>query len=226
MRKTIISYLKYLFECLESVIYYNDLKCVLCGEDVSSEKYLCNNCIKNIKNCKDEYYVQRDNINIRFYCVAYYSRSIKEMIIRLKYRKDFLCGEALAGLMYDFIQKNNITFDEITFVPMRKQEIKRRGYNQSEFLARQISKNVNVSTKSYLIKKSKTKDQIGLNGEKRWDNLKNAFDVIDTCNVKNKKILLVDDVFTTGATGFYCARNMIINGAKDVIVLTVAKSSI
>lgn len=158
--------------------------------------------------------------------MAYYSKSIKEMIIRLKYKKDFLCAEALGNLMNDYIVKNNMEFDEITFVPMEKGDLKRRGYNQSKLLANEISKRINRPVKEYLEKNIKTNDQIGLNGKMRWDNLSNAFNVCNEKVVLNKKIILVDDVFTTGATGFYCAKNLISSGAKSVIVLTAAKSSI
>lgn len=228
MGKRIIFYIKYIFECLESIIYYNDLKCVLCGKELfeDEEKYLCDKCGKNIILCKNKYYVERKNMRIKFYSAAYYSRSVKEMIIKLKYKKDFLCGEALSDLMCNFIRQNDLKFDEITFVPMRKEEIKKRGYNQSEFLARRISKISKIPIKNYLFKKANTRDQIGLSGEMRWNNLENAFGVFDDNSIMNKRILLVDDVFTTGATGFYCARNMIFNGAKDVMVLTAAKSSI
>lgn len=226
MGRRIIFYIKYLLDCFFSVLYSADYKCVLCGEEVFDEKLLCGSCFKNISLCKGEFYVEKENLCIKFYSVAYYSKSIKEMIIRLKYKRDFLCAEVLGNLMYNYIMKNNIKFDEITFVPMEKGDLKRRGYNQSKLLANELSKRIKLPVKEYLEKNSKTSDQIGLNGKMRWQNLSSAFTACNEKAILNRKIILVDDVFTTGATGFYCAKNLISNGAKSVIVLTAAKSSI
>lgn len=226
MGRRIIFYIKYLIDCFFSVLYSRDDKCIVCGEEMSDENLLCNSCLNNISLCKSEFYVKKEDLQIKFYSLAYYSKSIKEMIIRLKYRRDFLCGEVLGTLMYDFIEKNNIKFDEITFVPMEKSDLKRRGYNQSKLLAEEISKRAKLPVKEYLKKSRKTSDQIGLNGKMRWENLSKAFAICNARTVENKKIILIDDVFTTGATGFYCASNLIFNGAKSVIVLTAAKSSI
>ena len=77
-----------------------------------------------------------------------------------------------------------------------------------------------------LFKIGKTKNQASLGYNDRLKNLRDSFVVANKDVLKGKKILLVDDVFTTGATGFYCASNLIFNGAKSVIVLTAAKSSI
>lgn len=226
MARRIIYYTKYLIECFFSVLYSRDAKCIVCGEEIPEEDFLCNSCFNNISLCKSEFYVKKEGLQIRFYSVAYYSKSIKEMIIRLKYKRDFLCAEVLGKLMYDFIEKNNIKFDEITFVPMEKGDLKRRGYNQSKLLAEEISKRAKLPVKEYLRKSRKTSDQIGLDGKRRWENLSKAFNICNEKGIANKKIILIDDVFTTGATGFYCASNLIFNRAKSVIVLTVAKSSI
>lgn len=226
MGKWIVQPVVYLIDCFTSLLYSSDLKCVLCGEELYEERYLCKKCENNINDCKNYSYVVKNNIRIKFYSVAYYSRTMKEMIIKLKYRKDFLCGEALGDLMYKFILKNNITFDEIVFIPMIREDLKVRGYNQSKLLAVEISKKVNLPVKNYLKKAKKTSDQIGLNSERRWENLQDSFEVVKASSIASKKLLLVDDVFTTGATGFYAASKLISSGAKSVIVLTAAKSSI
>lgn len=226
MARRIVFYIRYLLDCFFSVLYSRDYKCAVCGEEVFDENFLCSTCSKNISLCKGEFYVKKENLRIKFYSVAYYSKIMKKMIIKLKYRRNFLCGEVLGKLMYDFIVENNIEFDEITFVPMEKHDLKVRGYNQSKLLAKEISKRINLPVKKYLKKNKKTNDQIGLNGKMRWKNLSQAFTICNEKNIKNKKIILIDDVFTTGATGFYCASNLIFSGAKSVIVLTAAKSSI
>ena len=71
-----------------------------------------------------------------------------------------------------------------------------------------------------------TKDQIGLSGEERWNNMEKCFEIQESKFIKNKKILLVDDVITTGATAFHCAHNLKESGINDVCILTIAKSNV
>ncbi len=107
-----------------------------------------------------------------------------------------------------------------------KNLIKKRGYNQSEYLAKIISKNINVPIAHCLKKYMNTKDQIGLNGLERWLNVENSFKVYNEKCIKNKKVLLIDDVLTTGATSFYCANELKKRGAKEIFILTAAKSDV
>ncbi|PJI09177.1 MULTISPECIES: ComF family protein [Clostridium] len=226
MGERIINYLKYIFNAVISVIYFNDGKCAVCKTETYDDKNLCIDCFNKIKFCYDSSFIEKSKISFEVYCLAYYSSVIREMIIRLKYRKDFMCGEVLAGLMYDVIQRNAIQFDEISFVPMIKEDLARRGFNQSKFLAMKICEKCNKPLSDYIKKCVKTKDQIGLTDEMRWNNLQKTFAFAGKNKIENKIILLIDDVFTTGATSFFCSRELINNGAKKVIVLTAAKSSI
>lgn len=226
MGERIINYLKCIFNAVISVIYYNDGKCAVCKTETYDDKNICKDCFHKIRFCYDSSFVEKNKISFEVYCLAYYSSVIREMIIRLKYRKDFMCGEVLAGLMYDVLYKNTIKFDEISFVPMIKEDLNKRGFNQSEFLAMQISEKCGKPLKDYIKKNVKTKDQIGLTDEMRWINLGKTFAFAGKNKIKNKIVLLIDDVFTTGATSFFCSRELINNGAKKVIVLTAAKSSI
>lgn len=226
MGERIINYLRYIFDAVISVIYYNDGKCVVCKTETYDDKNLCKNCLSKIKFCQDSSIVEKNKFNFQVYSLAYYSSVIREMIIRLKYRKDFMCGEVLAELMYDLICKKAIEFDEVSFVPMLKEDLNKRGFNQSKFLAMKICERCNKPLRDYIKKSTRTKDQIGLTDEMRWANLEKTFIFMGDDKIKNKIILLIDDVFTTGATSFFCSKELINNGAKKVIVLTAAKSSI
>lgn len=83
-----------------------------------------------------------------------------------------------------------------------------------------------IHVKNYLYKIIETKDQIGLNDEMRWKNCSNSFRFNRKYSVKEKKILLVDDVITTGATAYSCAKEIKNAGAEAVIILTAAKSKL
>ncbi len=149
-----------------------------------------------------------------------------ELILNLKYKSDFKSGEVIANLMYKRLKQINISADIITFVPSSKKSYKKRGYNQSEYLARLISKNINIPVAYCLKKDINSKDQIGLNGIERWLNVRDSFKVYNKDYIKNKKIILIDDVLTTGATSFYCANELKKNGAKEIFILTAAKSHV
>lgn len=225
MGKRIIKIIKYLLECILSVIYSAEYKCVECGSYLENQ-YICDECIKKIKLCKDTFNIGKSNNEILCYSASYYSNIMRNLILRLKYKSDFICADIIADFMIRVIQENAIEFDGITFVPMTKKAVNKRGYNQSRILAKIISDKVDVKLIDCLKKVKETKDQIGLDYNSRWENLSFSFKIRNSSEILNKNILIIDDVITTGATSYYCAEELINNGAKKVSILTAAKSSI
>jgi len=222
----IIKYIKHIFYCLVQLIYSGDELCVICGGHSVESEALCTICRKKLKRCVQSFYIGKDEEKYLARSVFYYSSIVKELIIRLKYKNDFICGEILAEYMVELVKDNDLQFDLISFVPMTKIALKNRGYNQSEFLAKYLSNSLNIPTVCNLIKTEDTKDQIGLNGEERWNNMGKCFEVQKNDYIKNKNILLVDDVVTTGATAFHCASILKEKGANDIYILTIAKSNV
>ena len=109
-------------------------------------------------------------------------------------------------------------------VPLSIKRLRERGFNQSLLIASSISKNIRVPLlMNTLLKKKETPPQIGLSAKERRVNLKSAFEVKG--NIKGLRLLLFDDVMTTGATVAECSKQLIKAGAKEVIVLTLARSS-
>jgi len=108
----------------------------------------------------------------------------------------------------------------LAFVPLYKDELKERGFNQSEILAEFLSKNLNLKIFKDLVKIKKTKPQSSLKLEERKINLKDCFNV-------NKKppqnIILIDDIITTGYTLIECAEVLKKNGTKNILALTLAQ---
>lgn len=226
MGNGIVKYLRYILDCVLELIYAGDNKCTTCGEQVYNDTLICDKCLKKIKFCSESMSVIRDSNSIITYSTAYYSGIIKELIVGLKYKSDFNCGELLGQYMNEVLKEKNFDYNIIAYVPCSRSSLKKRGYNQSEYLARIIGRHQNKPLCKCLKKTIDTKDQIGLDGSGRWENLIGVFKVINESKIKNKKILLVDDVITTGATAFYCAQELIDSGADEVRVLTAAKSKI
>ena len=118
-------------------------------------------------------------------------------------------------------------------VPLHKRKLRSRGFNPSFLFVKEwafISKALYEAlpvipvVDDILIRKKWTEPQTGLGRKERLHNIKNAFGVIDSSKVKGKKILLVDDVYTTGATANECSKVLLIAGAKRVDVLTLARA--
>jgi ComF family protein len=114
--------------------------------------------------------------------------------------------------------------DGIVPVPLSVKRLRERGFNQSLLIARVVSKAIRVPLlMDILFKKKETTPQIGLSAKQRQTNLKDAFEA--NGDIKGLHLLLVDDVMTTGATVTECSRQLRKAGAKEVVVLTLARSS-
>lgn len=216
--------LKNVIDSILNIIYPSLETCVICGEDLNEDSIcICNKCKDNIKYCKDKINI---GDKIECYSVAYYSNIMMELIHKLKYKGDFSCGDIIAKLMIDLIKLQNLDFDYIEYVPMTKFDKSKRGYNQAQYLAALISNYFSKDILSCLLKTKSTKDQIGLDNKKRRENMAGAFTLKSDSRIKNSKILLIDDVITTGATAGECAQELINYGANKIVILTAAKSSI
>ena len=148
-----------------------------------------------------------------------------EIIGAYKYKFVEKLAQPLSEIMIANILQLNLNefFKEFTIipVPLHKKRFLWRGFNQSEILALELAKKLGLSMEKDIVVRSRfTKPQTKLNSAQRQSNIKNAFEVNKT--LKPTKILIVDDVFTTGATVNEIARILKQNGAKDVWALTLA----
>jgi len=117
------------------------------------------------------------------------------------------------------------TIDAIVPVPLHKMRLREREFNQSESLARHLSKASGIGLRNDLIVRTrKTKPQTSLNPKQRLKNIQGAFSVIDKTSVKGLSILVVDDVMTTGCTINEVCRTLKQSGAKQVFALSLAKA--
>ncbi|MBU5486097.1 ComF family protein [Clostridium sp. MSJ-11] len=225
MGNGIIKYLKNIVDAVLSIIYSERDECPLC-KAYMEESFLCQRCLNKINFITGSFSIKREDYSFKCYSLANYSDNIAHMIIRLKYKKDFQCGEVLGHLLSKKIIESGIHAHYLTFVPMTKKAIKKRGYNQSEYLAKVVGKYLDIPVIKSLSKTKDTLDQIGLNSSERWNNVHDSFYIYNKNKINNKKIILIDDVITTGATAYNCAKELMNNGAKEINILTVAKSNV
>jgi ComF family protein len=114
-------------------------------------------------------------------------------------------------------------FDLLVPAPLHRSRHKRRGYNQAELLATELSKLIAMPAGNCLVRTRSTSQQVGLDGEQRRQNVAGAFEVQDASLVVGKRIVLVDDVMTTGSTLNACAETLVAAGAVWVGALTLAR---
>jgi ComF family protein len=155
---------------------------------------------------------------------AVFNGSIREAIHQLKYQHNISLGEALASPMIASIQKLNWSLDIVTSVPLGLVRLEERGYNQATLLAQPIALYFKIPYSSRaLMRIRETRSQVGLTAKKRQENMADAFRA-DSRVVKEKNILVVDDVATSGATLNACAKALLDVGASKVYGFSLARA--
>jgi len=201
--------------CQEKIVFLHPPLCRYCSKPLSSNTTgLCRQCYGKI-------YPYCNVISI-----TAYQEPIVSLIHLFKYKNYDYLANYLCSLMTKHLSTigfNPCGYDFITAVPMHKDKLKMRGYNQAEILAKQLSNYFKIPLGNDIIcdiniRPSQTK----LTPTKRLENVKGAFVVKK--GVKNKKIIIVDDVFTTGATVLNCAQALRNSGAEAPTVITLAKT--
>lgn len=149
----------------------------------------------------------------------------QKLIHRLKYGKKIPLGRQLAESLGQAVAKTEVftDCDLVIPVPLHRVRQRERGFNQSQVLAEGISEAINIPVlKGVLKRKKNTQDQTYLNAKQRAENVKNAFVITKPEMISGKKVILVDDVMTTGATLNECAGMLLAAGAKSVLAATLA----
>lgn len=192
--------------------------CEQCGEPFSgamSTGFRCANCAD-----RDWHFT-----GARAYCS--FEGSVRDAILGFKYHEQFYQRKHLIGWIvqgYDrHFANGEIVWDGLVPVPLHGMRRRERGFNQALELARGLSKARGVSVCNALTRLRETGRQARLSREERWRNLKNAFDLRSKFDVRGRNLLLIDDVFTTGATSEGCAHVLKKAGANAIGVLTVAR---
>lgn len=144
---------------------------------------------------------------------------LKQVIHRYKYEGISAAGGELAKMLAPLVREADV----LTFVPVSRRRRNERGYNQAEILAAELSSLLCVPIYKGLKKIKQTKRQVGLKRKERLANLEGAFVATDTETVAAKRVLIIDDVLTTGATLEACARILRAAGAKRVRGLVLAR---
>lgn len=196
-------------ECCEKMPLIKEHICRVCGVEISDESDYCLRC----QNVESYFKVNRSSL--------LYEGEAQRLIHEMKFGKKKYIAHTLGAIMSDTYLKYSMSADVIVPVPMTDAEVKCRGFNQSELLASQLGERLGLIVLPALVKVKETKSQKELTGKERAENLSGCFECV-TKHAAGLRILLVDDVFTTGATANECARVLLRAKAKEVSVLTAA----
>jgi ComF family protein len=202
-----------------------ELDSQLCSDCENNEKIIgqiCPRCASSVDNCKCTIYDK-----FKYECVVapfYFKYGAVSAVHRLKFYGYSENAVAMSKEMANTVcqRYSDVEFDVVTYVPMTKKRLNKRGYNQSKLLADGVAQRINLPCETLLEKVKETSSQRGSTAVQRRKNLKNAFKIVPNFNVKGKTILIVDDVKTTGSTLNECAKVLCKNGAKAVYACTFA----
>ena len=149
-----------------------------------------------------------------------------QAITLLKYHAVTPLGGWVAARLAELAarQPEEFAADVVVPVPLHISRLRERGYNQAELIARPLAKRLHLPFRSYLLVRTRPRpDKLKLSSKERWSTVRGAYALREGNRVDNLRVLLVDDVFTSGATLDACARALRDAGAASVLGLTVAR---
>lgn len=208
-------------------------RCAYCGRVIAREAIACEVCTEKrpLMDAPLCFYCGRSRqlCTCRQHRMAFdrciaamrYEGCAERAVLRLKHKNDADVVRTMAQEMVRALAAAGQTdFDVVTFVPMGKKEMRARGFNQSRLLALELAKMIGCPCRTLLQKVLTTRPQKELTRIERTGNLLGAFDIRE--EIDGMRILLVDDVMTTGATLHECAKMLAIGGASEITALVFA----
>lgn len=234
-----------IFHTSLELLYPDNISCIICNNPIKTTNTysLCTSCFKELhfildgclkcgKPTINDSLGEIDTYNCR-YCKCksfYFDRAIscieysefsKKVVFGLKYNSKTYMSRYIATIMKERIELEPLEFDYILFVPLHKKRQRKRGFNQSEKIAKYLGEILGKDVLDIIVRTENTKRLYKLNKEERKKELKNVFELKEeSFKLKNKNILLVDDIFTTGSTVNEISKILKLNNVNRVTVIT------
>jgi ComF family protein len=153
---------------------------------------------------------------------------MKEALHRFKFKSRKNLAEPLGIALVKYLSQtpalNIQEIDVVIPVPLHPWRLRERGYNQVHLLADSLNKYYGIPVVPALLRTRATASQFDLPREKRFENVSGAFKVTDSQAIYNKRLLLLDDIYTTGATAAECAKTLKIAGAKRIEIMALSRA--
>lgn len=212
-----------LYRFLIDLLYPNI--CPACGVRIDYNGDFCDSCREKLVRYSGDYSIENAD-ETAFFCV--YTEEVKA--ITLKYKKDpcgnthYAYAKGIAAVLAE--KKLSDKLDLILFVPMTAADKRKRGYNQTELIAKELRYILEKPCLNALVKVRETRSQKSLSGMERRVNVKNAFSAKNPEKLRGKNVLIIDDVCTTGSTLAEAARAIKAAGAEKVYAAAFAKTAV
>lgn len=209
-----------LIELIKDIFFPRRAECMGCGSKIGMDyNDLCAECRE--KMAKSWVGVRMPDRKLKLNGMAFgyrYASPAGGMVRKLKYHGVFLLADEMSGDIARAAALLHIRDAVATYVPMHPKRIRKRGFNHSELLARKTAERLNIECFELLRRTRNAPQQARLSHEQRLENLKGAFEAVhsEKYRIKGRNILLIDDVFTTGATAKSCAEALLDAGAAKV----------
>lgn len=190
--------------------------CALCGQPLAAgrlpEGFRCSSCVRHPPSYD------------RLLAPWRYAAPLDEVLQAFKFRRLDYLGEHLAAAIAETLAGDLAGFDLLTHVPLHWWRQLRRGYDQAREIARPLARRLGMSHRATLVRRQATPAQSGLGRAERLRNLHSAFRMRRTVRIAGRRILLVDDVATTGATLDAAASTLRAAGAAVVVAVVAART--
>lgn len=202
-------------------------KCPICGKLLSEKsEFICTTCLAALPRVPSGDAVKVDYLS-RVVSPVYYEKTVRESFLRYKFQGRSSYSTAYAVLLSETVDRefpNGVGYEYITWIPLSRKRLRKRGYDQSRLLAEKVGENLGKPVVPTLKKTRNTKVQSTLKtAEERRGNISGSYTVLNSAAVRDKRILLVDDILTTGATMSECARVLLLAGAESICGATFAR---
>ena len=213
--------------------------CTICGLSLSkTEQFICQDCIRNRFEIANPEHKRISSDSLlpegveAQHALWNFDKGgfLQDLLHALKYQRLTGVGEDLGVVLGNSLKRNpffSLKEEGILIpVPLHPKKRRMRGYNQAGFIAKGVKKatGILVCEPNDVIRIKNTKTQTGFSLEKRRENINEAFLVKNPTSFKNKFCIIIDDVFTTGATTFELADTLLKSGASKIMIATVAQA--
>jgi ComF family protein len=208
--------------CLASFEAPLETRCEICGQGLAwltpkeGEPPVCRAC------------QQKTYAFARARSYGLYDGPLVQAILLLKWERIEPLGAWFAQRLAELVRREAelLAVDVVVPVPLHRQRERERGYNQARLISKPLARKLDLPHRAVLLTRTRPRpNKQVLSLEERWESVRGAFATRPGSQVDNQRVLLVDDVMTTGATLDACARALLDSGAKCVIGITVARAA-
>lgn len=197
--------------CQKQLSFNNANRCMICSEPIGNEATVCDSCQKHKRNFK------------KAFCPFVYDGLVRSAILGFKDSNLRYKAKTFAKFIAEEINCANVKIDVVTYIPMTKKKERKRTFNQSQLLAKELAKLLDVEMLDMFEKVKDTKGQKFLSFKERQENMIGMYKLKTAKFKTNQNVLIVDDVITTCATINYCA-GLINKKTKNVYACAIARN--